>query len=138
MYVLAAKRAEQAGFDFVEISGGDSCLPMQFLEKRYNRRDDKYGGSLENRARFFVELMTALKRAVGDRLGVTIRFETDTVNGDHRIEHFEDGIGFVELMHKEGVVDLWALKIGDYEEWGEDAGSSRFRKTNWMRPFVQE
>ena len=76
-YVLAAKRAEQAGFDFVEIS-----LPMQFLEKRYNRRDDKYGGSLENR----LVLMTALKRAVGDRLGVTIRFETDTVNGDHRIE----------------------------------------------------
>ena len=41
-------------------------------------------------------------------------------------------------MHKEAVVDLWALKIGDYEEWGEDAGSSRFRKTNWMRPFVQD
>lgn len=138
MYVLAAKRAEQAGFDFVEVSGGDSCLPMQFLERRYNRRGDNYGGSLENRARFFIELMTALKRAVGDRLAVTIRFETDTVNGDHRIEHFEDGIGFVELMHKEGVVDLWALKIGDYEEWGEDAGSSRFRKTNWMRPFVQD
>ena len=136
MYVLAAKRAEHAGFDFVEISGGDSCLPMQFLEKRYNRRNDKYGGSLENRARFFVELMTALKRAVGDRLGVTIRFDTDTVNGD--LKHFEDGIGFVELMHKEAVVDLWALKIGDYEEWGEDAGSSRFRKTNWMRPFVQD
>src|SRR4030042_1165575 len=33
---------------------------------------------------------------------------------------------------------LWALKIGNYEEWGEDAGSSRFRKTNWMRPFVQD
>ena len=60
------------------------------------------------------------------------------MNGDHRVEHFEDGIGFVELMHKERVVDLWALKIGDYEEWGEDAGSSRFRKTNWMRPFVQD
>jgi dimethylamine/trimethylamine dehydrogenase len=43
---------------------------------------------------------------------------------------------FVELMHREGVCDLWAVKIGDYEEWGEDAGSSRFRKSNWMRPFV--
>ena len=40
-------------------------------------------------------------------------------------------------MHKEGVVDLWLLKIGDYEEWGEDAWYFRFRKTNWMRPFVQ-
>jgi dimethylamine/trimethylamine dehydrogenase len=138
MYVLAARRAEQAGFDFVEVSGGDSCLPMQFLEKRYNHRDDRYGGSLENRARFYIELMRALKKEVGDRIAVTTRFETDTVNGDHRIEHFDEGIRFVELMHREGVVDLWSVKIGDYEEWGEDAGSSRFRKSNWMRPFVQE
>ncbi len=36
MYVLAAKRAEQAGFDIVEISGADSTLPLQFLERRYN------------------------------------------------------------------------------------------------------
>jgi dimethylamine/trimethylamine dehydrogenase len=138
MYVLAARRAEQAGFDFVEVSGGDSCLPMQFLEKRYNHRDDRYGGSLENRARFYIELMRALKKEVGDRIAVTTRFETDTINGDHRIEHFDEGIRFVELMHREGVVDLWSVKIGDYEEWGEDAGSSRFRKSNWMRPFVQE
>ena len=138
MYVLAAKRAEQAGFDFVEITGGDSTLPMQFLEKRFNLRTDKYGGSLGNRARFYIELMTALKDAVGDRMAVTTRFETDTINGEHRIEHYQDGIGFVELMSKEGVVDLWALKIGDYEEWGEDAGSSRFRESNWMRPFVQD
>jgi len=138
MYCLAAERAVRAGFDYVEVSGGDSCLPMQFLETRYNHRTDKYGGSLENRSRFYIELMTALKQRVGDEVAVTTRFETDTINGDHRIQHHEDGLGFVELMAKEGVVDLWALKIGDYEEWGEDAGSSRFRKTNWMRPFVKD
>ena len=138
MYVLAAKRAVAAGFDFVEVSGGDSSLPMQFLEKRYNHRTDKYGGSLENRARFYIELMSALKSAVGDEIAVTTRFETDTVNGDHKIDHHDEGMRFVEIMHREGVVDLWALKIGDYEEWGEDAGSSRFRETNWMRPFVKD
>ena len=136
MYVLAAKRAEQAGFDIVEISGADSTLPMQFLERRYNRRTDRYGGTLENRARFYIEVMAAVKRAVGDRLAVTTRFETDTINGEFRVQHFDEGLHFVELMHREGVCDLWAVKIGDYEEWGEDAGSSRFRKTNWMRPFV--
>jgi dimethylamine/trimethylamine dehydrogenase len=136
MYVLAARRAEQAGFDIVEVSGSDSTLPMQFLERRYNRRTDRYGGSLANRARFYIEVMTALKRAVGDRLAVTTRFETDTINGEFRVQHFDEGLHFVELMHREGVCDLWSVKIGDYEEWGEDAGSSRFRKTNWMRPFV--
>ncbi len=137
MYVLAALRAEQAGFDIVEISGGDSTLPLQFLETRYNTRTDKYGGSFENRARLYIEIMTAVKKAVGDRLAVTTRFEVDTVNGEHRIKHFDEGLGFLELMNKEGVVDLWSLKIGDYEEWGgEDAGSSRFRKPNWAAPFV--
>ena len=51
MYVLAAQRAEQAGFDIVEVTGSDSTLPMQFLERRYNRRTDRYGGSLANRSR---------------------------------------------------------------------------------------
>ena len=44
MYVLAAKRAVAAGFDFVEISGGDSSLPMQFLEKRYNHQNRQVWG----------------------------------------------------------------------------------------------
>lgn len=137
MYVLAAKRAEDAGFDVVEVSGGDTTVPLQFLEVRYNKRTDKYGGSFENRARFYIELMTALKKAVGDRLAVTTRFEVDTINGDHRIKHYEEGMRFLELMTKEGVVDLWSLKVGDYEEWGEDAGSSRFRKMNWASGFVK-
>jgi len=136
MYVLAAQRAEQAGFDIVEVTGSDSTLPMQFLERRYNRRTDRYGGSLANRSRFYIEVMAALKRAVGDALAVTTRFETDTINGEFRVQHHDEGLHFVELMHREGVCDLWAVKIGDYEEWGEDAGSSRFRQTNWMRPFV--
>lgn len=137
MYVLAAKRAEQAGFDVVEISGGDTTIPLQFLEKRYNTRTDRYGGSLENRARFYIELMTAVKRAVGDRLAVTTRYEVDTINGDLHIQHHDEGLAFIDLMTREGVVDLWSVKIGDYEEWGEDAGSSRFRKANWAAPFVR-
>ncbi|BBY27479.1 FAD-dependent oxidoreductase [Mycolicibacterium sediminis] len=137
MYILGAKRAEQAGFDIAEVSGGDSTIPLQFLETRYNHRTDEYGGSLENRARFYIELMTALKKAVGDSMAVTTRFEVDTVNGDHRIKHFDEGSKFLEIMEKEGVVDLWSLKIGDYEEWGEDAGSSRFRESNWAAPFIQ-
>lgn len=136
MYVLAAHRAEAAGFDVIEISGGDSTIPLQFLERRYNSRTDKYGGSLENRARFYVELMSAVKRAVGDRLAVTTRYEVDTINGDLHLEHHDEGLRFIDLMTREGLVDLWSVKIGDYEEWGEDAGSSRFRKQNWAAPFI--
>lgn len=100
MYVLAAKRAEQAGFDLVELSGGDSTIPVQFLDRRTNHRRDKYGGSLENRSRFYIEVMTALKKAVGDRLAVTTRFEVDTVLGGKSIQHFDEGIRFVEILHR--------------------------------------
>ena len=138
MYVEAAKRAEAAGFDILEVSGGDTTLPVQFLDRRYNKRTDKYGGSFENRARFYIELMHALKKACGDTSAITTRFEVDTLMGPDSIQATDEGIGFVELLNKEGICDLWSVKIGDYEEWGEDAGTSRFRKSGWMTPFVKQ
>ncbi len=138
MYVDAAKRAEQAGFDILEVSAGDDTLPIQFLEPRFNKRADKYGGSFANRSRFFLELMQALKRSHGDRLAITTRFEIDTLHGPEGVEAHEDGIRLLELFRNEGVVDLVSLKIGDYAEWGEDAGASRFRKSGWMTPFIKQ
>ena len=137
MYVLAAKRAMDAGFDLLEVTAGDSTFPVQFLERRYNKRTDKYGGSLENRARVYIEILAALKKACGDQCAITTRYEIDTLQGPHGIEAKDEGIRIVEMVHREGVCDLWAVKIGDYEEWGEDAASSRFRKSGWMLPFVK-
>ncbi|MFP6687817.1 MAG: FAD-dependent oxidoreductase [Alphaproteobacteria bacterium] len=138
MYVEAAKRGQQAGFDILEVICSDSGLPMQFFERRYNHRSDRYGGSLENRARFTIELLSALKTACGDDSAIGVRFNLDTTRGASGIQHFDEGIGFVELLAKEGVVDVLSTKIGDLEEWaGEDAGGSRFRKSNWTEPFVR-
>jgi dimethylamine/trimethylamine dehydrogenase len=138
MYVEAGKRAEQAGFDLLEVSAGDDTVPIQFLEPRFNRRTDNYGGSFENRSRFYIELLHALKRSLGDRCGITTRFEIDTLHGPAGVEAHEDGVRLLELFRREGVVDLVALKIGDYAEWGEDAGASRFRKSGWMTPFIKQ
>ena len=138
MYVEAAKRAQQAGFDIIEVLCSDSNIAMQFLERRYNRRADGYGGSLENRARFTLEVLAAVKSACGDSSAICARFNLDTTRGASGIQHFDEGIGFVELLAKEGVVDVLSTKIGDLEEWaGEDAGGSRFRKSNWTEPFVR-
>ncbi|MBK6469022.1 MAG: hypothetical protein IPF96_21080 [Rhodobacter sp.] len=71
MYVEAGKRAVQAGFDILEVSGGDSTIPIQFLDHRYNHRTDAYGGTFEKRARFYLELMHALKKACGNDAAVT-------------------------------------------------------------------
>jgi dimethylamine/trimethylamine dehydrogenase len=138
MYVEAGKRAEQAGFDLLEVSAGDDTLPIQFLEPRFNQRTDRYGGSFANRSRFYVELLHALKRDLGDRCAITTRFEMDTLHGAEGVEAHEDGVRMLELFRREGVVDLVALKIGDYAEWGEDAGASRYRKSGWMTPFIKQ
>lgn len=69
----AARRAIAAGFDFVEIHGGNGYLVHQFLAANANERDDEYGGDPQRRAQFALDLMSALAGAVGaDRVGIRL------------------------------------------------------------------
>ncbi len=77
----AAERALGAGFDGVEIHGANGYLPQQFLEDGTNRRTDAYGGSIENRARFLLEVTDAVAEVWGaDRVGVRLS-PASTFNG---------------------------------------------------------
>ena len=138
MYVKAARRAERAGFDIVYVYGAHSYLPLQFLSKFYNKRTDKYGGSLENRARFWIETLAAVKKAVGDNCAIATRFALDTLYGPSGVEVGDDGLKFIELVTREGLVDLWDVNVGDIAEWGEDAGPSRFYKAGHQQPWTNE
>ncbi|EIW75160.1 FMN-linked oxidoreductase [Coniophora puteana RWD-64-598 SS2] len=70
LYARAAKNAIKAGFDGVEILGGSGYLIDQFLQDVSNNRIDEYGGSIENRARFALEVVDAVVTAVGaSRIG---------------------------------------------------------------------
>ncbi|MEI6271498.1 MAG: NADH-flavin oxidoreductase/NADH oxidase, partial [Chloroflexota bacterium] len=62
-YVLAAQRMVKAGLHGVEVHAAHGYLPQQFLAAAINRRTDDYGGSFENRARFLMETMRALRAA---------------------------------------------------------------------------
>jgi len=64
-YCNAAKMAIEAGFDGVEVHGGNGYLPEQFLSSNINKRTDEYGGSPEKRCRFVIELMNSLANAIG-------------------------------------------------------------------------
>ncbi|TFK79093.1 NADH:flavin oxidoreductase/NADH oxidase [Polyporus arcularius HHB13444] len=64
-YATAAKNAIKAGFDGVELHGATGYLPDQFLQDVSNKRTDEYGGSIENRARFPLEVMDAIVAAIG-------------------------------------------------------------------------
>lgn len=72
-YRQAARLAIEAGFDGVELHAASGYLPEQFLSTGSNQRDDHYGGSVENRARFVLEVLTAMVSEVGgDRVGIKI------------------------------------------------------------------
>lgn len=67
-YAAAASRAvDKAGFDGVEIHAANGYLPDQFLQDVSNDRTDQYGGSVENRSRFTLEVVDAVVKAVGER-----------------------------------------------------------------------
>ena len=75
-FVDAAGRVKKAGFDMVELHGGTGYLLAQFVSPRTNQREDEYGGSVENRQRFPLEVVSAVKAAVGD-FPVGYRFLAD-------------------------------------------------------------
>ncbi|WEK02949.1 MAG: alkene reductase [Candidatus Devosia phytovorans] len=72
-FVQAARNAREAGFDGVEVHGANGYLIDQFLNDGSNQRTDQYGGSIENRARFLLEVVDAVGAAIGtDRMGVRL------------------------------------------------------------------
>jgi 2,4-dienoyl-CoA reductase-like NADH-dependent reductase (Old Yellow Enzyme family) len=81
-FAAAAVRAVAAGFDLVEVHAAHGYLLHQFLSPLSNQRDDSYGGSLENRARLLLEVVSAIRDAVGERVPVFVRFSaTDYAPG---------------------------------------------------------
>ncbi|KAH7131720.1 putative N-ethylmaleimide reductase [Dactylonectria estremocensis] len=95
-YVSAAKNAIAAGFDGVELHGANGYLIDQFLQDCCNQRDDEYGGSIENRSRFALEVVKAVSEAIGAEK-TAIRFSPwSTYNGmrmANPISQFSDIIG---------------------------------------------
>lgn len=121
-WVAAARRARDVGFDIVYVYGGHSYLPVQFLSSFYNRRTDEYGGSFENRARFWLELLELVREAVGDACAIACRISVDAL-GPAGVE-LAEGLAFVAAA--DGLVDLWDVNIGSITEWSKDSGASRF------------
>lgn len=83
----AATRAKKAGFDAVEIHGAHGYLLNQFLSPFSNQRTDEYGGSEENRSRFLLSTVSAVRKAVGSDFPVIIRISADElIRGGYDLE----------------------------------------------------
>ncbi len=139
-YVAAAKRARSAGFDIVNVHGAEVWgIPTMFLMSHYNRRTDEYGGSFENRARFWLETLELVREAVGDDCAIAARHCIDTLHrGDAGIRAEEEGVGFIALA--DHLVDFWDLQVGgeDRNNWAKDVGPSRFYNENFQAAWVAQ
>ncbi|MGD1923142.1 MAG: FAD-dependent oxidoreductase [Paracoccaceae bacterium] len=121
-FVTAAQRAQTAGFDLICLYGAHGFGILQhFLSSVTNHRSDEYGGNLENRARFIRELVTDVREAVGDRMGITLRLSLEEIIGDLGFSNAE--VRDFISMHAD-LPDLWDLAHGT---WEDCSGPSRFK-----------
>ncbi|XP_047333815.1 12-oxophytodienoate reductase 2-like [Impatiens glandulifera] len=100
---LAARNAIDAGFDGIEIHGAHGYLIDQFLKDQINDRTDAYGGSLENRCRFALEVVEAIVNEIGaDRVGIRLSpFASYMESGDSNPKAL--GLYLVEALNKYGI-----------------------------------
>ncbi len=128
----AALRAKQAGFDMVVVyAGHDGAMPSHFLSSRHNQRTDEYGGSLENRLRFYREILEDTLDAVGDCMGVIARFAVDEMMGADGLEWQHEGRDAIEMMAE--LPDLWDVNVSN---WDNDSMTSRFAVEGYQEDYV--
>jgi len=111
-YVDAAIRSKQAGFDGVYIHGAHGYLPYAFLSPKSNKRTDRWGGSLNNRSRFAVELVKRVRNVVGAGYPIIFRF-----SGEEWVEgglELAEGVVFAQYLEEAGA-DALDVSGGGYE-----------------------
>jgi len=119
-FAAAARRAKEAGYDGVEIHGAHGYLLCQFYSPLCNKRHDAYGGTVENRVRFHLEVIAAVREAVGEDFLVAIRMGgCDYMEGGSTIEECVEAC---KLFEKAGIdlIDLSGGMCG-YLPVGKDA-----------------
>ncbi len=133
-FAAAALRAKQAGFDMLELHGGTGYLLAQFISPRTNKRTDAYGGCLENRMRFALEVLQAVRSAVGS-FPVGYRFLAD--------EYLPDGLGlaestsFAQALSQAGIAYL-SVMGGTYESFALPEIIQKSKKQGFMADLSAE
>ena len=111
-FANAARRAEAAGFDAVEIHMGHGYLLSQFLSPRYNSRTDAWGGDAQRRAAYPAQVLRAVLDAVGEHLAVLCKFSmVERVDSKARPDELHDSIILARALEKEGA-HLLVLSAG--------------------------
>lgn len=137
-FAVAAKKAKEAGFTGVQIHGAHGYLVNQFLSPHHNRRDDKWGGSLENRMRFVREIYTQIRNLVGPDFPIGIKLNsTDFQKGGFSED---DSIKVMSTLQDDGI-NLVEISGGNYENpsmMGARVKSSTLKREAYFLDFAEK
>ena len=109
-FVAAAKRARDAGFEWLELHFAHGYLGQSFFSMHSNQRDDSYGGSLENRSRFLLETLAAVREVWPEHLPLTARFGVIEYDGRDE-ETLAESIELTKGLKQRGL-DMLSVSIG--------------------------
>lgn len=111
-YGHVAELAKRAGFEMLMIHGGHGWLINQFLSPMFNHRQDAYGGSLENRCRFAIEVLQAVRKAVGPKFPIEFRMS----GAEFVKEGYDLAEGVRIAQQLEPYVDMLHVSAGTYQK----------------------
>jgi 2,4-dienoyl-CoA reductase-like NADH-dependent reductase (Old Yellow Enzyme family) len=111
-FARSARHAADAGFDGIEVHAAHGYLIHEFLSPAHNRRTDEYGGSFDNRLRFAVEVLEAVRDAVGERVAVGTRLVGDEEQRDGHGLGPDDCAAIASALAKAGLVDFVNVSVG--------------------------
>lgn len=118
-YAATARKCEEGGIDGVEIHCAHGYLVHQFLSSSLNRREDDYGGSDENRRRFMLEVVRAVRQAVSADFAVGVRVAPDLTTNGVDVSTCE---GAVAALEAEGLIDFVDISLGNYHSFPKMIG----------------
>jgi len=133
-FASGAKRVKDAGFDGVEIHGGTGYLIVQFLSSRTNQRQDDYGGPIENRMRFPLQVVDAVLSAVGKDYPVGYRFLADEGLPDGL--HLEETALLAKALEKKGIAYL-SVMAGTYDSFFLPEYLEKEKQEAYMTDFAK-
>lgn len=107
-FIAAAVRAEQAGFDGVELHGAHGYLLCQFFSSDINKRQDNYGGSLENRSRILFEIIDGVRAHCRDDFMVGVRLSAERFG-----MKLDDSVAIAQRLCDEGKIDFLDMSLWD-------------------------
>lgn len=137
MFTNAAVRAQKAGYDAVELHGAHGYLLSQFLTPYCNRREDEYGGSIENRTRIFVDVIKSIREAVGDDFTIMVKMNHDDYMDEGEGLTIAEAVEVGKILEKAGADFLEISGANETSGKGISPARTKINKPELQSYFLE-